>query len=95
MPFEQAITTTEFATKHHEFSTQCELHAELNAILNAAREGVSCIGSTMYTLYSPCIQCAKAIVAAGIRRVVYRVEYSRDTRGIEFLLQNGIAVAQK
>jgi dCMP deaminase len=46
------------------------VHAELNAILNAARLGVSCLGLTMYSLQTPCHDCAKAIVQAGIAQVV-------------------------
>ena len=45
-------------------------HAELNAIIQCARNGVSPVGSTVYTSFSPCVQCTLAIVQAGIVRVV-------------------------
>ena len=45
-------------------------HAELNAIIQCARNGVSPVGGTVYTSFSPCVQCTLAIVQAGIVRVV-------------------------
>jgi dCMP deaminase len=45
-------------------------HAELNAIIQCARNGVSPVGCTVYTSFSPCIQCTLAIVQAGVARVV-------------------------
>ena len=47
-------------------------HAELNAIIQCARNGVSPVGATIYTSFSPCVQCTLAIVQAGITRVVTR-----------------------
>ena len=47
------------------------VHSELNSILNAARIGVSCKGSTLYTTLFCCHDCAKAIIQAGIKKVVY------------------------
>ena len=52
-------------------------HAELNAIIQCARNGVSPVGSTIYTSFSPCVQCTLAIVQAGIVRVV-TYEYGGD-----------------
>ena len=46
------------------------VHAELNAIVQCARNGVSPVGCTVYTSFSPCIQCTLAIVQAGVARVV-------------------------
>ena len=45
-------------------------HAELNAIIQCARNGVSPVGCTIYTSFSPCVQCTLAIVQAGVARVV-------------------------
>ena len=67
------------------------IHAELNVILKAAREGVSIIGSTIYTTLSPCVHCAAMLIAAGVRRVVYLNTY-RITTGIDILKQSGIIV---
>jgi len=47
------------------------VHSELNAIINAAREGFRTEGSTMYVTLHPCNECAKAIVQAGIKEVIY------------------------
>ena len=48
------------------------VHAEMNAIIQCARHGVSPVGATMYSSFSPCIHCTLAIVQAGISRVVTR-----------------------
>lgn len=69
------------------------IHAELNAILHAARQGVSVKGSTIYISLSPCASCSAMIAQAGIKRVVYEEEY-RDTSGINLLKAHGIIVEQ-
>jgi len=51
------------------------LHAEQNALLQAAKIGVSCEGATMYVTCQPCNMCAKMIINAGIARVVYEGDY--------------------
>ena len=67
------------------------LHAEANAILKCAQNGISSRGATLYVTLSPCRDCAKLILQAGIHRVVYRDEY-RDRSGIRFLRNHGIQV---
>lgn len=67
------------------------LHAEANAITKVARSGNSSDGATLYVTASPCIECAKLIIQAGIRRVVYGEEY-RIIDGIELLRKAGIEV---
>ena len=67
------------------------LHAEANAITKVAKSGNSSDGSTLYVTASPCIECAKLIIQAGIRRVVYRDEY-RLTDGVDLLRKAGIEV---
>lgn len=69
------------------------IHAELNAILHAARQGVSVKDSTIYITLSPCSACSAMIAQAGIKRVVYKEEY-RDTSGINLLKAHGIIVEQ-
>ena len=55
------------------------VHAELNALIQCARNGVSPIGCTMYSSFSPCVNCAIAIVQAGIGAVVtHELEHSDD-----------------
>jgi dCMP deaminase len=62
------------------------VHAEMNAILKAAKSGYAVDSSTLYLTLSPCKECAKLILQSGINRVVYDKEY-RDAAGIEFLKQ--------
>ncbi len=54
------------------------LHAEQNCLLQAAKIGMSCNGSTMYVTCQPCNTCAKMIINAGIQRVVYEGDYPDD-----------------
>ncbi|MEG2860227.1 MAG: dCMP deaminase family protein, partial [Clostridia bacterium] len=54
------------------------IHAEQNAIIQAARLGVAIEGATLYCTHQPCVICAKMIVNAGIRRVVYAEGYPDD-----------------
>jgi dCMP deaminase len=51
------------------------LHAEQNALLQAAMIGVSCEGATLYVTCQPCNMCAKMAINAGIRRVIYEGDY--------------------
>lgn len=67
------------------------LHAEANAITKLARSGNNSEGSTLYVTASPCIECAKLIIQAGIRRVVYAEKY-RLTDGIDLLTRAGVEV---
>jgi dCMP deaminase len=67
------------------------LHAEANAILKVAKSSQSTDGSTLYVTYSPCKECSKLIVQAGIRRVVFHEEY-RDTSGLIILREAGIDI---
>ena len=69
------------------------LHAEANAILKVAKSTNNCLGSTLYLTLSPCCECSKLILQAGIERVVFLNSY-RDTRGIDFLREAGIDVLQ-
>ncbi|HIZ87717.1 MAG TPA: dCMP deaminase family protein [Candidatus Coprenecus pullistercoris] len=69
------------------------LHAEANAITKVAKSGNNSQGATLYVTDAPCLECAKLIIQAGIRRVVYIIEYSvRD--GIELLRRAGIEVCK-
>lgn len=67
------------------------LHAEANAITKVARSANSSEGATIYITASPCIECAKLIIQAGIKRVVYSEEY-RITDGVDLLRRAGIEV---
>ncbi len=65
------------------------LHAEANAITKVARSGNSSQGSTLYITASPCLECSKLIIQAGIKRVVFNDLY-RITDGLEVLHRAGV-----
>lgn len=67
------------------------LHAEQNAILQAALHGVSVAGGTIYVTHQPCLTCAKMIINAGLVRVVYAGTYP-DSHARAFLSQAGVAL---
>ena len=67
------------------------LHAEANAITKLARSSNNSDGATIYITASPCIECAKLIIQAGIRRAVYGEKY-RLTGGIDLLKRAGIEI---
>ncbi len=85
------------------FENECEdennrskpyvLHAEANAITKVAKSNNSSEGATLYITASPCMDCAKLIIQAGIIRVVYADDY-RIVDGIELLEKAGIEVVQ-
>jgi dCMP deaminase len=67
------------------------LHAEQNAIIQAALHGVGVAGSTMYVTHQPCLTCAKMIINAGIRRVVFAGHYP-DPHAVTFLQDADVAL---
>jgi dCMP deaminase len=69
------------------------LHAEANAITKVAKSNNSSEGATLYITDSPCMECAKLIIQAGIVRVVYDKKY-RITEGLDLLERVGIKVEQ-
>ncbi|MDM1556570.1 dCMP deaminase family protein [Chryseobacterium indologenes] len=69
------------------------LHAEANAILKLAASTQSAKGATLYLTLSPCKECSKLILQAGIKRLVYINEYSDDD-GISFLRGHNIEIEQ-
>uniref|UniRef100_UPI003216268D deoxycytidylate deaminase n=1 Tax=uncultured Draconibacterium sp. TaxID=1573823 RepID=UPI003216268D len=69
------------------------LHAEANAITKVAKSGNNCDGATLYVTSSPCIECSKLIIQAGIKRVVFTENY-RIEDGINLLKRADIEVRQ-
>lgn len=69
------------------------LHAEPNAIMKCARNGHPTKGATIYVTLSPCIDCAKLIIQADIKRVVYFEQY-KNTDGLDLLKKANIKVEQ-
>jgi len=85
------------------FENECEdednktktyvLHAEANAITKDAKSGNSSLGATLYVTSSPCIECSKLIIQAGIKRVVFTENYRLED-GINLLKRASIEVEQ-
>lgn len=69
------------------------LHAEANAILKVAKSTHNCHGATLYLTLSPCKDCSKLVLQAGIRRVVFTAGY-KDQSGVDFLREAGVEVVQ-
>lgn len=67
------------------------IHAEANCICKCSKQGISSEGGTLYVTLSPCYECAKLIIQAGIKRVVYEELYRND-EPIKFLIKAGINV---
>lgn len=80
--------STKFRAEHSEWSKVNEIHAELNAILFAARNGSSIEGATMYVTLSPCPDCAKAIAQSGIKKLVYCETYDKNIDGWDNILRD-------
>jgi dCMP deaminase len=74
------------------FSTHCirTVHAEQNAIINCARNGVSTLGATIYCTMTPCTTCAMSIIQAGILNVVAKNSYQKDQYTKELFNTAGI-----
>ena len=75
---------------HRSWQFEHEIHAEMNAILWAARSGIAIEGATMITTTEPCTQCAKHIANSGIKKVIYFDSY--PVSGVKFLRDCGIVV---
>lgn len=73
---------------------QGTVHAEQNAIADAARRGVALAGSTVYITHFPCINCAKIMAAAGIRVIKYHLDYHNDPIVRDLLSEAGVAIIQ-
>ncbi len=69
------------------------VHAEQNAIIQAARIGVSLNGATLYCTHQPCVICAKMIINSGINRVVYNEGYPDDF-AMQLFVEAGVTVEQ-
>lgn len=69
------------------------LHAEANAILKLARSTQSAHGSALYLTMSPCKECSKLVLQAGIKKIVY-IDLYKDDEGIEFLKNHGTEILQ-
>lgn len=69
------------------------IHAEQNCIYKMARDGQSALGADLFVTHAPCIECAKGIKTAGIRKVWFKFPY-RSNQGVRFLTELGVDVEQ-
>ena len=73
---------------------QATVHAEQNAVADAARRGSSVEGCVAYVTHYPCINCAKILAAAGIAEIKYHEDYSNDPLVAQILGDAGVKVTQ-
>ena len=66
------------------------IHAEMNALLYCAKEGISVKGCTCYVTHFPCLNCTKSLIQAGIKKIVYIEDYRVDEYALELLDKNNI-----
>jgi dCMP deaminase len=91
--YEQFINSDNFRLLHHEWSTANEIHAEVNALNWISKKDID-DSYVLYTLYSPCDNCAKTIISYGIKNVVYKYKYKNGTSALKRLSENGIIYRQ-
>ncbi|MDD2566903.1 MAG: dCMP deaminase family protein [Thiovulaceae bacterium] len=86
----------QYTKEHHEWSKTYEIHAEMNAIIWAARKGISIEDATIYVTLEPCSECSKNIIASGIKRIVYAKPYEHNHSEIisKFIKDNGVVIQQ-
>lgn len=70
---------------HHAWSDIHEIHAEMNAVMFAAKNGIPIDGATMYCTLFPCQHCLKNLLQCGIKKVIYRDEYDLGQYDQDFL----------
>ncbi len=68
-----------YTSDHHDWSYKFEIHAEMNAIVWAARNWIKIEWATIYSTYQPCFDCTRAIIAAGLTKIVYREKYKHHS----------------
>ena len=71
---------------------QATVHAEQNAIADAARRGISVEGCIAYVTHYPCINCAKVLAAAGIRTIKFHSDYRNDELSRDILVEAGVGI---
>lgn len=89
--FLPGIAHTSYVREGHE---QATVHAEQNAIADAARRGISVQGAIVYNTHFPCINCAKILAASGIKFIKYHLNYNNDPLVLTLLEETRIFVQQ-
>jgi len=82
---------TSIVRDNHE---QATVHAEQNAVADAAKRGVSVLGATAYISHYPCIHCAKLLAAAGVTSIIFGDNYNNDSL-VEVLMRDAGVVVRK
>ena len=85
---------TPHVSRVREGHEQATVHAEQNAIADAARRGIPVEGSVAYVTHFPCINCAKILASAGISEVRYREDYHNDALVVPLLADAGVKVTK-
>lgn len=70
------------------------IHAEMNALLYCAREGIPVKGCTAYVTHFPCLNCSKALIQAGIEKIYYKNAYRVDDYALDLFEKNGVHLEQ-
>jgi dCMP deaminase len=87
------VTTSDGKELHRLFSERFELHGEMNMLAQCAKLGVETDGCETVQQVSPCLQCAKLIIASGIKEVYFRTYYDRHTdHGVSLLMLSEVKV---
>ena len=68
------------------------IHAEMNALLQCSKYGIPASASTLYVTHFPCLQCAKAIIQAGVKNVFYALDYRNNEYAGKLFTQSGVTV---
>lgn len=89
---EEVLISVLARNKHHKWSNENEQHSEANLIAYCSKEGISTKNCILFSSLSPCIACAKMILASGIKDVYYLEEYDKDKDGIVFLKNNKVKI---
>jgi dCMP deaminase len=86
----------EYTKDHHDWSKTYEIHAEMNALIWAARKGIAVEGATIYVTLEPCSECSKNLIASGVVRIVYETAYEHTNSKIvsQFLKDNKVEIEQ-
>lgn len=92
--FEEFMNSPIIRDEHGKFSRLHEIHAEINIVAQAACKGLATKGTRLYVTHSPCNDCCKSILTAGIKEVVFKHLYDRETEGLEILIKSGVIVRQ-
>ncbi len=84
----------EYTKDHHEWSKTYEIHAEMNAIIWAARKGISIENAIIYVTLEPCSECSKNLIAAGIKKIIYDKAYEHTKSDVvsKFIKDNKVII---